>query len=172
MELIKKGEVGKTSPLVVLIILGVLVSGIFFIFRPGFVQEVIIKDQATNEILFAKAVKPSSIITYGWIHSFEHIPWTEEFVIKEDNILLLRKITVAGYGAGIPNNKGIVSIDHNGIITMDEINEEYESINWINSTTALEYISINDEVVVIGEELPHHESLGLEIKRSVKLWQK
>ena len=139
--------------------------------NPRYVKKVMITNQNTDEIYFSRIVEASDIITYGWIHSFELIPWTEDYEIEENNKLLLKRITIAGFGAGIPHDKGIVTIDENGIIIMDEINEEFPEINWIHSQTATEYISINGEVIMKGKDLPHHESLRLEIKERVNIWR-
>ncbi len=110
------------------------------------------------------------MLTYGWIHSFEHIPWSEQYYIEDNNKLLLKKITVAGYGAGIPNNKGKLTKIENGMIIMDEIDEEFEEINWIHSQTAMDYIMLNDKIILDGEDLPQHKALNLKIEKRLKIW--
>ena len=129
----------------------------------------VISHQETNEIYLMEKVTPGDALHFKWIHSFEHIPWTEEFEVLDNNQLVLHEITVAGFGAGIPENKGVVSIV-DGIIIMSDINEIFEEINWINSNTALVYIALNDRELIKGSELPHHELLKLNVEERVIIW--
>lgn len=122
-----------------------------------------ISNQETKEVYFETIVNEGDILEYSWIHSFEHIPWKEEYKIQKNNNLLLTSIAVAGFGAGIPENKGTVSVE-NGIIYMREINQNFEEINWINSNTALTYIGLNGEVLIKGSDLPHHVPCNLIVK--------
>jgi len=110
-----------------------------------------------------------STLQYYWIHSFEHIPWTEDFEVLDSNGFKLREIAVAGFGAGIPENKGIVSVE-DGMVVMREINEYFEDINWINSHTALKYIGLNHQEIIRGRDLPHHEPLKLMIEERFSIW--
>ena len=155
-------------PLFILAFLTVI--ALIFYIKNDTIKVLSITNQETNEEYFSVKVKESDTLTYGWTHSFEHIPWTEQYIILDNDKLLLRQITVAGYGAGIPNNKGKVTRVENGSIIMDEINEEFDEINWIHSQTAMNYIKLNDRVIVEGNELPHHTALNLRIDERVKLW--
>lgn len=128
-----------------------------------------ISNQEDKEVYLEIIVNEGDILEYKWIHSFEHIPWTEEYKIQKNNNLLLTSIAVAGFGAGIPENKGTVSVE-NGIIYMRDINQDFEEINWINSNTALLYIGLNDEVLIKGSELPHHVPCNLKVKERFFLW--
>lgn len=156
------------------IVLAVFISsacffGIFF--KIGGQKVLIISHQETNEIYLKVDVEAGSTLTYKWIHSFEHIPWTEDFEILENNHLMLHEITVAGFGAGIPENKGKVSIE-NGIIFMRDIEEDFDGIHWINSNTALDYIALNNDELIKGSDLPHHEPLNLIVKERLAIWQR
>jgi hypothetical protein len=111
-------------------------------------------------------VKAGDVIIYHWIHSFEHIPWKEYFRVEKDGSLALYRIEVAGFGAGIPENKGEVTIE-DGMVVMQNFEERFESIHWIHSQTALSFISVNDEVIINGFDLPHHQPLHLEVKARV-----
>lgn len=140
-------------------------------FQMGYKKVLTISNQETGEIYIERRVESEDTIEYKWIHSFEHIPWTEKFKIMDNNHLLLYEMTVAGFGAGIPENKGNVRIE-NGIIIMSDIKEEFEEIKWINSNTALTYIKINDEIIIKGSEMPHHEPIKLIIKENFSVWEK
>jgi hypothetical protein len=114
-------------------------------------------------------VVEGDIIEYSWIHSFEHIPWNEEFTVTKNNQLMLTSISVAGFGAGIPEDKGEVSVE-NGIIYMRNINQIFNEINWINSNTALSNIGLNGSVLIEGSSMPHHEPCILQVKEKYILW--
>ena len=147
----------------------IIVAAIILIFFPvEYTKVLTISNQETREVYLKVAVDDGDVVEYAWIHSFEHIPWNEEYEIEESNNLMLIKIEVAGFGAGIPEDKGKVSIE-NGIIIMRDINEEFEEINWINSNTALKCISLNDEEIIKGSDLPHHEPLNLKVKEEFKI---
>lgn len=135
-------------------------------------KELQIINQKTNEKYFSTIIKESDVITYGWTHSLEHIPWTEEYVILKNSHLLLKKITIPAFGAGIPHNKGKVTKIENGTIIMDEINEEFNEISWIHSHSAMNYIKLNNNIIINGENLPHHETLKLKIEKRFRLWMK
>ncbi len=159
-------------PIVVIISIALLAVGFFAVFQAHTAKTLRITHQSTNEEYFSVPVKTSDVLTYGWIHSLEHIPWTEQYIILDNDKLLLKKITMTAFGAGIPHNKGNVTRIENGLIIMDEIDEEFDGINWIHSQTANEYIMLNDEIILIGKDLPHHASLRLNIEKRLKVWQR
>lgn len=131
----------------------------------------VISHQETGEVYFEMPVNEGDLLTYEWIHSFEHIPWFEDFRIKGASNLLLQEIRVAGFGAGIPENKGHVSVK-DGMVLMTEIDEFYDHIQWLNSHTALQYIAINNSEIIRGTQMPHHEPIELKIERRFQLWRK
>lgn len=166
----EKKQASASSHIQLLILVVALIVGLFVFLGADTVKILRITDQNTNEVYFSTSVESSYILTYGWIHSFEHIPWTEQYFIQDNNRLLLKKITIAGFGAGIPHDKGKITKIENGTVIMDEINEEFDEINWIHSQTATDYIMLNDEIILNGEDLPHHAALNLKIEKRLKLW--
>ena len=141
-------------------------------FKAGSVKTLRITGQVSGNEYFAAPVKDKDVLTYGWVHSLERIPWTEDYIILGGGRLLLKRITIPAFGAGIPHNKGKVTKIENGCIIMDEIYEEFERIDWIHSRSALDYIMLNGKIVLHGEDLPHHVPLTLEIEKGLKLWPK
>jgi len=166
---IGKKQLAASSHIRLLILIILLITGFIVFFKIDTVKLLKITDQNTDKEYFSTPVETSYVITYGWIHSFEHIPWTELYLILDNNTLLLKKITISGFGAGIPHNKGKVTKIENGLIIMDEINEEFDEINWIHSQTATNYIMLNDKIILKGEDLPHHQELNLKIEKRLKL---
>ena len=118
--------------------------------------------QETHQVFETVQVEEGDIVIYEWIHSFEKIPWTEYYQIQENGKLKLYRIEVAGFGAGIPENKGEMHVE-NGLVIMSNFEELYDDIHWIHSNTALTRITVSDMTIIEGKNLPHHEPLTLEI---------
>lgn len=148
-------------------VISICVLSIFY--KVGYTKVLTISHQETGEIYVKMRVQSGDELNYKWIHSFEHIPWIEEYKILDNNSLQLYEIKVAGFGAGIPENEGKVEI-RDGMVVMSDLDQNFEEINWINSNTALSYISINDDEIIKGSELPHHERLKLVVKEILSIW--
>lgn len=166
----EKKQISASSHTISLIFVIILVIVFFIFIKIDTIKILRITDQNTNEEYFTVPVEASYKLIYGWTHSFEHIPWTEQYIILDNNKLMLKRVTVAGFGAGIPHDKGKITKIENGSIIMDEIDEEFDEINWIHSQTAMNYIMLNDKVILNGKELPHHAALNLKIEKRVKIW--
>lgn len=156
-----------SSPIKILITIFVLAVLLFAGTRR--IKVLTISHQITGEVYLKTIVHDKDIIEYSWIHSFEHIPWNEEYTVTKNNQLMLNSISVAGFGAGIPENKGEVSVE-NGIIYMRNINQIFNEIKWINSNTALAQIGLNGSILIEGSSLPHHEPCILQVKEKNILW--
>ncbi len=146
--------------LVVAIIL--IATALFFFNKKQ--KKIIIYNLKSGIVYLEQKIKEKDVIEYKWIHSLEKIPWKETFIVTKNNKLLLTNIEVAGFGAGIPENKGKLKKIEDGMIVYEEINETFENIQWINSNTALNYIKLNEEILIEGKELPHHEIIILQIQ--------
>jgi hypothetical protein len=120
-----------------------------------------IRDWKTGAVYAEVPVKAGSELFFGWIHSLEKIPWNEYYHIAEDGRLILDAITFPAFGAGIPENKGKVCYVENGLIHMEEIDQEFEELVWLNSHTATREISLDGKYVTRGDALPHHTRLRL-----------
>ena len=55
---------------------------------------------------------------------------------------------------------------------MTDLDQEFKEINWINSETALEYISLNNNEIIKGGDLPHHEPIKLAVKEVLSIWKR
>ncbi|MDT3359510.1 MAG: DUF1850 domain-containing protein, partial [Spirochaetota bacterium] len=108
-------------------------------------------------------------LSFHWIHSFEHIPWVEEYTIEANETFLLHTISVAGFGAGIPENKGVVTVE-NGMVVMRSIQQQFDTIRWIHSQTALVSITLGQTTFITGEDVGHHLPVALSIKGTRTLW--
>ena len=135
--------------------------------RPGLT--LVLREQQSKQTLASVSVKAGDEVIFSWIHSIELIPWIEHFLIQEDGTFLLQSLSVAGFGAGIPENKGVVSLQ-DGMVVMDHIEEQFEEIRWIHSQTALVSITVAGTSFITGEEVAHHIPVELYCKGTGTIW--
>ncbi len=157
---------GGTKLIVLIILMGAIV--LFFLLlllfcRLSTVQILTLSHQQTGEVFLTVETEAQDSLTYTWIHSFEHIPWIEEYTVEDDNTFVLHTIRVAGFGAGIPENKGTVSLE-DGMVVYRDINEKFDQFAWIHSQSALVSIALNDKILIRGTDLPHHQKLSLTVQ--------
>jgi hypothetical protein len=124
-----------------------------------------IYDWKTGELRVSEPVKVGGEVFFGWIHSLEKIPWNEYYHVDENLRLILDAITFPAFGAGIPENKGRICYVKDGLIHMEEIDQPFEELVWLNSHTATQEIRIDGKYVTKGSALPQHTRLRLVIER-------
>lgn len=159
----------KASSLLKRLIIGIFCLILLLLFINHYAKVLVISHQETGEIYAVSKIRSGDKLTYEWIHSFEHIPWYEDYYVADTGALQLKEIRVAGFGAGIPEDKGTMSVE-NGMVYMRDLDDVFDHIQWLNSHTALQYIAINDVILIKGSEMPHHEPLKLEIKGRITQW--
>jgi hypothetical protein len=123
-----------------------------------------IYDWKTGELYVSRPVRVGSTLFFGWIHSLEKIPWNEYYHVDKNLNLVLDAITFPAFGAGIPENKGRICYVENGLIHMEEIDQSFEELVWLNSHTATQEIQIDGNYVTKGSALPQHTRLRLVIE--------
>lgn len=128
----------------------------------------IVYDLETEECYRRVEVTAGDEVEFNWIHSFEHIPWNEYYVIEEDGGFLLQTISVAGFGAGIPAEMDVSYRYEDGLVYMDGINSRFEQFNFINSNTALQNISVRGEHLISGADMPHHRKIVIKVVETYK----
>lgn len=128
-----------------------------------------IYDHATGKLIRQEPVKVGDKLFFGWVHSWEKIPWHEYYHIERDNTLVLDTIAYPAFGAGIPENKGKKCYVKDKMIYMDEIGQVFPQFDWINSHFATRDIKLNDELLMTGKDLPEHRRLILRIEER-RLW--
>jgi hypothetical protein len=121
-----------------------------------------IYDYETKEIYVEVPAKEGDQLFFGWIHSWEKIPWHEYYHIDANHDLILDMIAFPAFGAGIPENKGTeVWVDDDGMIYMNNIGQVFHEFTWINSHFATRDIVLNDVLIAKGETLPEHTRVNL-----------
>lgn len=127
-------------------------------------MNLVIENLETGEVYVTVRVQPGDELSFGWEHSFEHIPWNEYYEIKEDGAFLLHTISVAGFGAGIPAEMDCTYRYEDGLIYMENIESQFPQFNWFNSQTQLKFINLNGDRLITGADMPQHEKIVLRIK--------
>ena len=101
-----------------------LVLASLFVFNEYSAQTVLrIYDYQTKEIYVEVPAKEGDKLFFGWIHSWEKIPWHEYYHIDASHDLILDTIAFPAFGAGIPENKGTKVWIKDGMIYMGNINQ-------------------------------------------------
>ena len=124
-----------------------------------------ISDWKTGAVYAEAPARPGSRLFFGWIHSLEKIPWNEYFHVAPSLDLVLDAITFPAFGAGIPEDKGRVCYVKDGLIHMEEIDQVFPELVWLNSHTATRDIILDGTLVTRGSELPQHTRLRLVIEK-------
>lgn len=119
----------------------------------------------TGEIYVEVPAKAGDTLFFGWIHSWEKIPWNEYYHIAADNTLVLDTITITAFGAGIPENKGKTVRIQDGVIYMEDINQVFPAFTWLNSHFAVRDIKLNDKLISAGYLLPDLTRVNLVVER-------
>ncbi|MDL2210789.1 DUF1850 domain-containing protein [Desulfovibrio sp. OttesenSCG-928-O18] len=124
-----------------------------------------IYDWKTGAVYAEAPAKPGSRLFFGWIHSLEKIPWNEYYHVAPSLELVLDSITFPAFGAGIPEDKGRVCYVKDGLIHMEEIDQIFPELHWLNSHTATREIMLDGALVASGARLPQHTRLRLVIEK-------
>ncbi len=161
----------KGVAILLLVMVLLLLAGVAYFIWTSEDLVVIIRDQKSGTLLASLPIKVGDQVVFEWIHSYEHIPWIEEYTVTEDLHFRLDTIRVAGFGAGIPNYKGDTTIEDK-MVVMRNINEEFPSFAWIHSQTALVSITIEGQTFIEGRDLPHHKAVTMNLKGMKRLWTK
>ncbi|MGE4453648.1 MAG: DUF1850 domain-containing protein [Sphaerochaeta sp.] len=160
----KLRKIFRISIVVLILVVGTLL--LLSLYRPGL--SLVLRDQQTGKVLASAAVEEGMQVTFSWIHSAEFIPWIEEYTIL-DGSFHLKTIQVAGFGAGIPENKGTTSL-RDGMVVMEELDQVFPEIRWIHSQTALTKITLENRIFITGENVPHHIPVELHIEGVGTIW--
>jgi hypothetical protein len=133
--------------------------------RPAAEAVLRIYDWKTGALYAQAPVREGSRLFFGWMHSQEKIAWNEYFHVDASLSLVLDAISFPAFGAGIPENKGRVCFVKDGLIHMQEIDQKFTELVWLNSHTATRDIVLDGVLIARGCELPHHARLCLFIEK-------
>ncbi len=118
---------------------------------PG--PELQVRDQHSETVYYATPATEGTKITLAWIHSIELTPWTETYEVRDGELALV-EVTLESYGAGAPSDEGVTRIE-DGVIHITELDRTVEAVRWIHSHDVDYQISMDGEVVVETQAIPH-----------------
>jgi hypothetical protein len=121
-----------------------------------------IQDWQSGDVYAETPVKEGDTLFFAWTHSLEKIPWNEYYHVNGDGNLILDAITFTAFGAGIPENKGKVCYVKDGLIHMEQIDQLFPELVWLNSRFTGD-IAVNGVTLTRGTLLPDHVRLKLYI---------
>lgn len=114
----------------------------------------VVGDQRSDTIFTSCPAHDGMRLTLGWIHSIEHTEWTETYEISGDH-LVLREITLEGYGAGVPANPGGRTYIEDGVIHVVDLDRRIDRLQWIHSHDTEHTLEICGKTIH-PRDLPHH----------------
>ena len=133
--------------------------------RPAGETVLRIYDWKTGELYVELPTRTNSTIFFGWIHSQEKIAWNEYYNVDASLALVLDAISFPAFGAGIPEDKGRICYVKDGLIHMEEIDQKFTELVWLNSHTATRDILLDGMLAARGSDLPHHARMRLVIEK-------
>ncbi|MDO5729160.1 MAG: DUF1850 domain-containing protein [Actinomycetaceae bacterium] len=101
-------------------------------------------------------------ITLSWIHSIEHEPWTETYIV-DGTELVLDEMTIKSYGAGVPANPGGTTTLEDGVIHIRHINKRFNELRWVHSHDTKHTVLVGNHLIHT-EDIAHHAFVELSIK--------
>lgn len=102
-------------------------------------------------------------------HSFEHIPWFEYYRVTDD-YFLLKKIAVAGYGAGIPAEMDVPTRIEDGFVWMEDIDSRFDELKWLTHNVYMKTLTLNNKVIFDFRSLPNASLVGAVIEEKRGVW--
>jgi hypothetical protein len=125
-----------------------------------------VRDSA-GKVYFEKSVRPGDSVSLGFTHSVEKVQIVDTFIVQADCSLLLTNTTFDSSGAGIPSELSYnITVDENGNFTIKDINQTFESVNFITSATPKHYLIISGVNYPIFSLVPEAKPLFLLVERN------
>jgi hypothetical protein len=154
----------KKRAIIAIIAVAMMILFLSFLLPSG--MSLIIKDSA-GTIYFEKSVRPGDTFSLGFTHSVQKVQIVDTFIVLEDSHLLLTYTTFDSSGAGIPSELSYnITVDENGNYTIRDINQTFESINFITGSTPQHYLIISGEKFPVYLLVPEGKPLFLLVERN------
>jgi hypothetical protein len=124
-------------------------------------MSLIVRDSA-GTVYFEKGVRPGDVVSLGFTHSVEKVLIVDSFFVQADGSLLLTNTTFGSSGAGIPSELSYnITVDENGNFTIRDINQTFESVNFITGSTPKHYLIVSGEYYPLYSSVPEGKPLFL-----------
>lgn len=128
-----------------------------------------IYDRRSEVVFLSEEVQEGDMLCLEIEHSFEHIPWFEYYRVTDD-YFLLKKIAVAGYGAGIPAEMDVPTKIENGLVWMEDIDSRFDELKWLTHNVYMKKLTLNNRVIFDFRSLPNASLVGAVIEEKRGVW--
>lgn len=128
-----------------------------------------IYDRRSEVVFLMEEVKEGDMLRLEIEHSFEHIPWFEYYRVTDD-YFLLKKIAVAGYGAGIPAEMDVPTKIEDGLVWMEDIDSRFDELKWLTHNVYMKTLTLNNKVIFDFRSLPNASLVGAVIEKKRGVW--
>lgn len=126
----------------------------------GSERQLICRHQRTQEVYASWPVETGAVVTHSWVHSIERSRWSDSYRVEADGLLLVRT-EFQEYGAGMPLDEGVVTLE-DGRVVITEIDRPFEAIRWIHSHRVDYRIGIEEDTDLLDPlQLPDNEPVEL-----------
>lgn len=122
----------------------------------------VVENQETGKIYYQTPAEDGMRVELSWIHSIEHEPWTETYIVEGDH-LILDEVTIESYGAGVDADPGGKTTIENGVIHSRGINKRFDELRWVHSRNTHHTLRVGDHLIKT-EDIDHHAFVELKIK--------
>lgn len=120
-----------------------------------------------GRVYFMSDIQPGDFVALGFTHSVEKVPVVDTFQVTAAGSLMAVNTTYGSMGAGLPSDESynITSDDH-GNFTINNINETFETVNFITSEIPKHYLSISGKIYPLYTVVPAEKPLILSVERN------
>jgi hypothetical protein len=144
------------SVAVMLIFLSLILPGGMFVF---------VRDNA-GTVYYEKSVRPGDVVSMEITHSVQKVRIVDNLTVLTDGRLLLTDTTFGSSGYGIPSELFYnITVDSDGNYTIKDINQTFESINFLTGNLPKNYLTVAGEKYPIYSVVPEGKPVILSVER-------
>lgn len=121
-----------------------------------------VENQETGRVYYETDATDGLEITLRWIHSIEHEPWQETYVVEGDH-LILTEVAIKSYGAGVDADPGGETTIENGVIYTRGINKRFDDLRWVHSHDTQHTLRVGDHFIDT-DSIEHRAFVLLKVK--------
>lgn len=162
------GKIKVKSKVKIIYIIFLIIFFIIFFEYPQ-IKYLKIYDRRNDAVFLIEKVKEGDMLCLEIEHSFEHIPWFEYYRVTDD-YFLLKKIAVAGYGAGIPAEMDVPTRIEDGFVWMEDIDSRFDELKWLTHNVYMKTLTLNNKVIFDFRSLPNASLVGAVIVEKRGVW--